>query len=286
MRARILLLALLAVTGTVRAQQTIDVVVKQVNDRRSSGTFFNELTIALELPKFKNSEMAGSRVIVASATDDTGRDLVDHEASEPMLDTNMRMSMQDKTVPAQVSVKLTNPDRKATSVKEVRGEIELFLPARDPNSLADVTKFVPASGKALAHKALKANGVEITLLTPAQIDVERKRRLDAKKKEYAEYNYEPETLESVLDSFTESNLVLEENELVARVKDPNQRIQEITYIDGKGEPQHVSVRDDEGVTRLSTWSGKPQSDWKLRVTMHTPKNTARFPFVVKDVKLP
>jgi hypothetical protein len=287
MRARLLFaITLLAVNATIHAQQNLDVVVKRVNDRRTSGQFFAQLVITLELPGVKTSEMAASRVIVASAMDDTGRDLIDHEAGEPMLDTNQLMNMQDKAAPAQVSATLKNPDRKAGSVKEVRGEIELFMPAKDPNSLADLAKFVPQSGKPLTHKALKANGVEITVLTPAQIDAERKRRLDAKKKEYADYSYDAETLKSVLDSFTESNLVLEENEIVARVKDPNQRIQDMTYLDAAGQPQHVSVRDDEGVTRLSTWVGKPQPDWKLRVTMRTPKNTSRFPFVLKNVTLP
>lgn len=287
MKARLIFtLAFLAAGAAVRAQQPIDVVVSQVNDRRTNGQFFAQLVITLELPKIKTSDMAASRVIVSSAADDTGRDLVDHEAGEPMLETNQRMNMDDKSAPAQVSVTLKNPDRKAGSVKEVRGEIELFIPARDPNSLADLAKFVPQSGKPLAHKALKANGVEITILTPAQIDAERKRRLDAKKKEYADYSYDEETLKNVLDSFSESNLALEENDLVARIKDPNRHIQDIAYLDASGQPQHVSVRDDEGLTRLSTWVGKPQPDWKLRVTMRTAKNTSRHAFVLKDVKLP
>lgn len=267
------------------AQQKIDVAVKQVNDRRSAG-FFAQLGISLELSKIKSSEVAASRVLISSATDETGRDLIDREAQEPKLEPNQRLVGGMGAQPAQVSVTLKNPERRATKVKEVRGEIELFMPAKDPNSIAEIPKFMTMSGKALTHKALKANGVEISMLSQAQVDAEKKRRADAKRKEYAELGYDAESLENMLTSFLESLLQVEESELLVRIKDPNNRIQQINYVDAAGEVKHVSMRDDEGLMRLSTWEGKPGADWKLRVSMKTPKNTARYAFAVDDVPLP
>jgi hypothetical protein len=37
---------------------------------------------------------------------------------------------------------------------------------------------------------------------------------------------------------------------------------------------------------LSTWVGKPQADWKMRVSMKTSKNIVRYPFALSDVPLP
>ncbi|HYC60381.1 MAG TPA: hypothetical protein VEK79_12530 [Thermoanaerobaculia bacterium] len=284
MKKTIVFALLLLFSIAASAQQKIDVAVKQVNDRRTNG-FFAQLGIALELPKIQSADVASSRVLVSTAVDETGRDLVDREAQEPQLEVNHRQAMKPP-MPAQVSVTLKNPDRRATKVKEVRGEIELFMPSKDPNSVAEVAKFVTMGGKALSHKALKANGVEITLLAPAQVEAEKKRRADEKKKEYTEAGYDADTIASLITSLLESLLVVEENELVVRIKDPNKRIQQLSYVDAAGEPKFFSTREDEGLVRLSTWEGKPSADWKLRVSMRTPKNIARYSFALNDVPLP
>jgi hypothetical protein len=280
-----LVLLLLAVAAG--AQQPIDVAVARVNDRRTSGQFFAELNVSLELPKIQAAEVHASRVLVSSAVDDTGRDLVDREKQEPTLDPSAGSMMATNTPsPATVSLSLKNPDRKALKVKEVRGEIELYMPGRDPNSVAEIAKFASQTGKPLAHKALEANGVEIVLLTPAQVEAEKKRRAEAKKKEYAEMGFDAETLENMLKSFLETLLQVEESQLVARIKDPNGRIQSISYIDGAGELKNVSRMEEDGVTVLSTWGGAPAADWKMRVSMKTPKNVARYSFALSDVPLP
>ena len=260
-----------------------DAVVKHVNDRRTNGSF-NALTISVELPKIKSKDVAASRVFLTTAVDETGRDLLDPQAQEPQFENNRTVRPE---LPAAISISLENPERKAMSVKEVRGEIELFMPAKDPNSLAEISKFLPQSGKALTHKALKANGVEITLMTPAQIEAEKTKRSEAKKKEYVEMGFEGENLADMLKQFLEGLFMgSSENDLMVRIKDPSKRIQEIAYIDAAGEVQQVSMYDDEGMTKLSTWAGKPQPDWKLRISMRTPKNLVRFPFALNNVPLP
>jgi hypothetical protein len=247
------------------------------------------LSISLELPKIRSSEVEASRVLLAAATDDSGKSLLDPEATEPQLEPNMsgRMGGAATPPPASVRVMLANPDRKATTVKEVRGEIELYMPAKDPNSVAEVAKFVSLSGKPFAHKALKANGVEITLLTEKQIEAERKRIADAKRKEYKDAGWEDgESLEGMLTNLLQSLLGLQESDLLLRIKDPNKRIQEIGYIDAAGEVKRFSTRDEEGLTYLSTWGDKPQPDWKLRISMKTAKNMVRHSFALKDLALP
>ena len=169
MKKLIALLALSILTTPLLAQVTI----KRVNDRRTSGKFFNELAISLELPKVKASDVTAARVLVKSAVDSTGRSLVDPEKQEPRLEsTQSGWVSDDADARATVSLSLLNPERKATAVKEVQGEIELFMPGKDPNSVATIAKFLSLSGKPLTHKALKANGVEISLLSEAQIAAE------------------------------------------------------------------------------------------------------------------
>ena len=255
----------LAAAPLVAQTKPIETSVQQVFDRRSSG-FFAECSITLELPKIKASEIEASRVVVQKATDDTGRDLVNREKQEQQtdLDPNFRGSMtRDGDPAATVSVSLKNPARTAKKLTEVRGEIELFMPAKDPNSMAEIPKFMTFTGKPLAHKALKANGVEIAFMTPAQIEAENKKR-----EESGGFSVNPE------------------GELAARVKDPNKRIQSVSYVDAAGDVKRVMTRDDVGVELFVYWGGPPKPDWKLRVNLKTAKNVIKHSFALKDVALP
>ena len=265
----------------------VDVAVEQVNDRRSKGAF-GELNVALQLKTIKSSEVAASRVIVTAATDDTGRDLRPEEQMDELY-PNIRGSLFTKAgedPPVSVSVKLKNPARNATRVSEVRGEIELYMPGKDPNSVAEIAKFSTMTGKPLAHKALKANGIELAFLSASEIAATKKRLAEAKRKEYKEAGFEGEDLETYVNNYMESALSLDENDSAVRLEDPNGRIQEIVYIDGAGETKRVTMHENEGVTILSTWGGPPKADWKMRVSMKTAKNVVKHAFVVKDVKLP
>jgi hypothetical protein len=289
MKKMILTLALALLTVAASAQQKLDVSVKQVNDRRTSGSF-SMLGLTLELPKVQSSEVAASRVFIATAVDETGRSLVHEEAGEPPFELNAQQFARGAATaapsPAQISLNLKNPDRKATKVRAIAGEIELYMPGKDPNSIADIAKFTTMAGKTLSHKALKANGVEISVLSAAQVAAEKKKRAEAKKKEYAEMGYSGEDLENMLESFLETLLGVEENQYLVRIKDPNKRIQDINYIDPAGDVKLVSSSDEEGLTLLSTWAGTPQADWKMRVSMKTPKNVVRYAFALSDVPLP
>jgi len=279
-------LALLALVALpLLAQPKLDLTVKQVNDRRTKGSF-SQLMITLELPKVPSPSVAASRVLVTTAVDDTGRNLIDTERGEAELEANRSGMIDPKDVrPVTVSVTLKNPDRKATTVKQVAGEIELYMPSKDPNSIADIPKFLSLAGKPLSHKALKANGVEIAPLSASQIAAERKRLSDIKRKDGTEAGMTGEDLENYVKTFEGMQLNLEPSDVLVRLKDPNRRIQDMSYVDAKGEVKHLSWREDEGLYIFSTWE-KIEPDWKLRVSMKTPKNIARYPFTLSDVPLP
>jgi hypothetical protein len=279
----------LLIASSVAAQSKIDTVVDQVNDRRTSGSSFSQLAITVKLPKIQNADVAASRVLIAFAVDDLGMSLIDSKADEPQLEPNSRAlygGADEKQSPATVTVTLKNPSRKATSVKQVSGEIELYMPSKDANSVAEFPKFTSLAGKTLTHKALKAGGVEIAAVSDAQIAAEKKKIEDAKRKELKDAGYDDETLKSALESHMEYVLRFDEGDAVLRVKDPNKRIQDISYVDAKGEEKRVSVSDKEGYTVLSTWGDKPQPDWKLRVTLKTAKNLIRYPFALANIALP
>jgi hypothetical protein len=275
----------LALTLLFASSLVAQPVVKQVADRRSNGSFSN-LSITLELPNIKSIDVAASRVLVSNAIDDSGGNLIDTEHGEPQLQPNNRALYSDNPGPLTVDVDLKNPPRKSKSLKSVSGQIELFMPSKDPNSVAELPKFTSLSGKTLSHKAFKANNVEITLVSEAQLEAERKRLTEVKTKELKENGYDDETLKSVLSSYTDYLLKFDEGDVVLRVKDDGKHIQDIAYVDGKGEVKRASINDKDGYTVLSTWGEKPAADWKLRVNMKTAKNIVRVPFSLSNVPLP
>jgi hypothetical protein len=264
MRIALTIVALTLTAAPLLAQpKPVDASVQQVLDRRSNGPFA-DCTITVALAGIKSSEVEASRVVVQKATDDTGQDLVDREKQEQTeLDPNFAGSMRDANAPATVGVTLKNPSRKAKKITEVRGEIELFMPSKDPNSVAEIPKFMTFTGKPLANKALKANGIEITFMNAAQIEAENKKRAES-----GGFSVNPE------------------GELAARLKDPNKRMQSVVYVDAAGDVKRVMTRDDDGVEIFVYWGDKPQPDWKLRVNMKTTKNVIKHTFALKDVALP
>jgi hypothetical protein len=289
----IAIVALTLLTTTLNAQSRptpVEVTLGHVNDRRSSGSF-SQLTIGMFVPSIRAADVAASRVLVSTAIDDTGHSLIDPEAREPeLMATNVPRELDGTPAtpppPVTVSVSLAMPPRKAKTVKEVRGEIELYLPGKDLNSVAEIAKLLSFSGKPLTNKALKANGVDITLLNTAQIAAERKRLVDAKRKEAKANGTEGEELENMMKELLEAMLPVNEGELLVRLKDPGHTVQDMIYIDSAGETKHVTTRDEEGLTYLTIWGEKPAPDWKLKISMKTPKNVVRYTFVLKDVALP
>ncbi|HVT04706.1 MAG TPA: hypothetical protein VHL58_15190 [Thermoanaerobaculia bacterium] len=290
MRVALAAMTALSISPSSEAASTksLQVNVSQVNDRRSSGSF-SQLSIFLELPTVLSTDLAASRVILKAAEDDKGKNLLDTSAGEPRLETNRQGSFgpDDKKVsPASVSFELKNPDRQATRVKEIRGEVELFMPAKDANSVALIPKFLSSSGKSLSHKALKANGVEIAIVSKAQLDAERKKVGDKRREEAKAQGSEGEDLESAVTNAMENFFTPDAGDVVLKVKDPNHHIQDISFIDKGGEVKPGNAHDVEGWTIVSRYGEPPAADWGLRISMQTEKNILRYPFVLTDVPLP
>ncbi|MGZ5425986.1 MAG: hypothetical protein ACXWE1_02165, partial [Thermoanaerobaculia bacterium] len=95
-----------------------------------------------------------------------------------------------------------------------------------------------------------------------------------------------ESLEDAVKSFLEMLVAPEEGEIVARVKDPKKRIQGYSYVTPSGELKRIVGMDHDGFTVFSSWSGKPQPDWSLKIELRTPEALVRHTFTLADVKLP
>ncbi len=260
----------------------------QLQDRRSTGSF-PRCTLGIELPDIPAFEAKAARVIVTKAVDDLGTNLVPEDAAGKTLEPTQRGEISkegDGTVTI-VFADMKNPPRKAVALKEVSGEIELYMPGRDPNGEASFPGFLSLAGKNLDHPALKANGIEISYLSAAQLAAERKKAEDAQLAALKEEGYTDEELikdmvNSALGSFPKG----EEGEIVLRVKDEGRAIQGIAMVDGEGNPAFAVKSEEGGLTTLSFWNDKPKPDWGMKVQMRTAASLVRQTFTFKDVPLP
>ncbi len=265
------------------------VSVGQVRDRRSDESPFKGLEINFELPEIPAADVAAVRTTVTTAVDDTGRNLSPDDAGKGSFQpTQMGRfgGAPEKGEPARLTLQLKNPARKASRVASVTGEIELYMPVKDPSSVATLPKFMAQPGRPLVDPALKANGVEITVMGKDQLDAEKKRQIDKLRQDAKKKKIAADTLEETVAEFSSEFLKPDEGDVVVRLKAPEGRIQEMAYVDGSGEEKRVSMSEKQGFTVLSTWGEKPGPDWSLRVRMMTPKTLARYAFALKDVALP
>lgn len=262
--------------------------IAQLQDRRSSG-HFARCTLGIELPDIPAVEAKAARVVVKKAVDDLGTDLVPEDAAEARLEETQRGMFAkpgDKTVTI-VFAEMKNPPRKAKALKEISGEIELYVPSRDPNGEAAFERILSLAGKPLVHPALKANGVEIAWLSDAQVAAERKKAEAAetaklKKEGYTDEESIKQLVDGALYSFPKGG----EAQIVLRVKDPKKAIQDLKLVDGEGNPAFAGKSEEAGFTVLEFWGEKPKPDWGMKVRMQSDRSLVRHTFSFRDVPLP
>lgn len=262
-----------------------------LQDRRSEG-HFPRCTLGIELPDYPAHEVTAARVVVKKAVDDLGTNLVKEDAADVPLEPTQRGQFGKPddgkpAPPAIVFAEMKNPPRAAKTLKEVSGEIELFVPSRDPNGEARIERFLALAGKAAAHPALRANGVEISFVSKAQLDAERKKAEEAETAKLKKEGYEDaDSIRSMVESALYSFPKGEEREVILKVKDPKKAIQEIKAFSGSGERVFGTDSEESGFRVLTFWSEPPKADWTLSVQMRSDSSLVRHSFAFRDVPLP
>ena len=173
MRALVLGL-LLSWNLAVLAQSGVKVELDEVVDNRvTAGPWQGTLDFRVKLAGATADQATGARILVKEARDDRGASLIADGKPRSTPDFMPRDYNS-----GMLSFSVNSPARTASSVK-VKGTVELFVPARDPNALVTVTKAFSTLDKPLSSKALKAAKVSITPLSAAgYAEAKKARKLD------------------------------------------------------------------------------------------------------------
>jgi hypothetical protein len=264
-----------------------DVKVIEINDRRMSP--FPDLKVSFSVPALQASAVFGERILVRAATDDTGRSLVpEGDSASAFVLGSGRRPEGEKPTPAVFRVSLASPSRSAKALRELSGDVELYVPGRDPAAVATVPNILPASGSPLADPTLRAYGIEIRVISKSAFDEELKgakeqARQDAKKEGLPDSQVE-ESVSRVANDFPKVDPRFGPT---LKVTDPEKRIAQWALVDGTGREVPILAFEQRGFTILThsdTESSGP--GWGLRVRLFTPGSIVRGTFSVKDLPLP
>jgi hypothetical protein len=251
-----------------------------ITDRRRNDNFFNRLEIEMKLEGEGLDGVKGSRTLTKKATDDTGRNLVSEEKKTVDFDKSTGSDAP------QLKLELKNPSRRATSLKEVSGQVELFMPARDPNATARLDGFLSHVDKPVTAPALKTAKVGLTVVSRKTYDDEKKKDEERRKKESESSGLAGQMVEAFAGLFSGMMGEIGENDVLLKVTDPEKKVFSIEVFDAAG--KQVEGRGSMKVSGfwILNFPEKLPADASLRVYMLTPKAVVTLPFALKNVALP
>jgi len=282
----------LTVASPLFAADEIKVSVANVEDQRFSEDRFGGLTIELQLTGTAAAEIKAVRVNVKSARDDGGTTLNKPGKEERARDFE-EFSVDRHPGP---EIRLSNPRRDASSI-EVAGEVELFIPARDPGTKQKIDKFLSQPDKPISNASLKSAKVEITPLSPKEYKARQakgrptKEQIAEEGKKHGASEKEIQEALALVDAL--SALGGEEpsdNSVLLETKDPDGRIISVELARADGSELHSQGRSSNGGRELKMMkidlAEKPPADAALVVTLRTPKSVVTVPLSLKEVALP
>ncbi len=274
------LVVMIILTASVAAHATdVRVSVTEVKDSRTTGQFFNNLDIKLKLTGDDIAGAKGIRTVVTSAVDDTGRNLLkDEDKSQEF------KPLQDSDLGAEVELRFKNPARKSSVVKEITGEVHLFMPVRDPSATVILKSFKTLTGKPVSDPALVKAGMQLTVLTKKEYDILAKQH-EQQAIEEAEKNLEQAMVEVIKGMFG-SFFQVGENDVLLKIDDPDKKFIKAEVLNAKGEVIHNSSTTSANDMRVLGFDENLPADAQLRIFLKTPKSVVVVPLKLADIALP
>jgi hypothetical protein len=290
-RAPLGFLLLLSLTSAAYAQTVVTVELDDVSDNRiSAGELTGSLDVHVKLTGTGLDRASGARVLVKEAKDDRGTSLVGSGDKPDFTPRDYNSGM--------LQLSLKQPTRSATSVK-VKGTVELFVPARDPGSVATIDKALAKLDTPLTAKALKAAKLTITPLSKAGYAAALKsRKLDDKAIEAIRAEgrargvaeKEIELMIGLAKALEASDAEVPEGAvLLSGTKADFDRIFRIEVLGADGKPLNIpsrstSSRGDDSLMMLQPSEPLP-ANASLQFFLLTDKSRLSFPFEL-NVRLP
>ncbi|HEY6066856.1 MAG TPA: hypothetical protein VIY96_11915 [Thermoanaerobaculia bacterium] len=252
-----------------------------VTDRRRNDNVFSSLEVELKLTGEGSAGARGARARVEKAVDDTGRNLLKEKSEEPSFST----SSGEGGAPA-LKIELRNPARRAAKVRDLSGQVEVFVPDRDPASQALVPKFLLQVDRPIAAPALKAAGAQVTVVSRKTYAEEKRKDAERRKKEAEGAGIGGAMVNAFAGLFEGLFGDIGENDVLLRVDDKGKKLFAVDVLDASGKPVDGMGSMKVGEFWILKYSDALPADAALRIYVLTPKALVTEKFALKDVPLP
>jgi hypothetical protein len=292
-------LAFLLLTPLASAQ-SVKVEVDGISDDRigSGGAAWPDefhatpqLRIDLKLTGASADKAAAARAIVKTATDDRGTNLAK--------DMKVPDFRDRKTNSGSLDVSLDSPLREAKTFN-IKGSIELFMPANDPGATVTIPKAFAKLDKPFTSEKLTAAGIKLTPLSPAAYTEELKKhkvtdadieKIRAEGKAHGASDKEIGAVIALAKAFDAlaGQAPAEGSVILSGSSAAFDKIQSVDILGLDKKPVDVNSRETSKHGDSAVMILHPQSlpdGASLRLTLLTSKSKVSVPFELKNVELP
>lgn len=256
--------------------------VGEVTDNRSTGAFFAECKVELKFTGDAASDGGNVRQVrLSEAVDELGRDLKPEKTDNPF-PRSFNVESSGGTLKAEV--KLKNPSRNATTIKVLKGEVELFNPTEANGALLHIHDLLKHPAEPIQNPTLAKYGIVLMYLTKESYDA-KKKELEAQSGGGAA-NKLGEAFGDLFKSMLGNMVTDSKNSVLIYIKDPQNKIVGVELQDGQGKRLKTSSRWSSTEFQQTQLNAPPPADTQLLVQLAVPEAVRTFPFEVHDVPLP
>lgn len=260
----------------------------EIKDNRTTGEFFGGMSVELVMKGDVLSHSRGVRHFeVLSAQDDKGNDLRKEQQDQSGFSYNYSRGDSGNEGEMKQQLDLKNPARAAAVIKELSGNIELYVPEKDPKSKVLVKGFLKQTGKSIFSDALKKAKVDVAVLNKEQFEAMKKKKEETDAAGGTPPGKDPVSL--LLSAFAESfsgYTSVQDNTLVFLVKDPGNRLVDLEVLDDAGKTIPYSSRSGGAEMRTIDFDAPLPETAQLAIYVETTTSLVRAPFTLNNVTLP
>lgn len=252
--------------------------ITQVSDSRSTGDFFKGLEIEMKVMGELVENSKAIKLNIISAIDDSGKNLLrDDYKSEYTFFKKHDGSGET------IKIKLKNPYRKSTLIKELKGNIIFFIPQNDYSSIVEINNFLEKSGSNIFSKATDNGILKITLLTKDDYEKfknSQEKEIENETGKIGKCIYE--AFKSLFGSFTS----VDENSVIMNIQDKMGKIIFIEFLSPEGSIIRHSGKTTINDIHIFDFEEKLDKKSTLRIYSETNDSLCTYPLNVTDIVLP
>lgn len=278
----IMVLGLLLVAARVQASD-IHCSVGDIEYIRPTGQFSGRLKVEIKLTGGELETAGKIRANITQAVDDTGLDLIKKEkfsGEDDFRDPGKNNAGENK-----IDVELMKPSMKATAIKELSGEIELYCPGKDPEATIKVEQFMKNVGKPIDNPSLRRLQVELTVSDKKTCEEFAKKEAAAKRKA-AESNVGKQLALAVTNLFDTMSGVFSKNPVIIKLKDPQSKIIGLRFYSASGQKIGRSSWSSSGDIQTYSFNDPMPADAAMVIMLKTDKAIRKIPVKFTDIPLP